>query len=157
MEIKYLQFLYSFKEIEGEKNVPASIEEIEALEARVGRTFPKSYREFLYLCGNGSSMLAEVQHEIEIIEEIQEWAYEVSEEFNFSFPNDFWVIAEYQGCDQFYFFEWSNDNDPIVYYCDRGFWGTDVPPKGHEYIQSTELSFSQFIKNRAENRKETGY
>lgn len=158
MKINYLTTVKSNKLIDGHLNKKATISEIDELEQRVGKSFPKAYREFLYLCGKGSSMLADLQHEIDVIEEIQEWAQEALEEVDYSISKPFWVIGEFGGAEQFIFFYWSDSSDdPKVYLCDRPYWGRVSMGSDYKPVRKIADKLSDFLTERVDYRKKAKY
>lgn len=96
------------------KGVPVA--DIEALEAEIGKTFPKAYREFLELAGEYFPYLYAGDSRFEISGKIQDWLQQQLTKYKQSLEKEYWAIEAYDGV-QFYLFYWDEGEDPPVYYC----------------------------------------
>ena len=162
MNIEYLKKAKRVRKIKEIKSLEAPITEVINLESQIGKTFPKAYREFLFLCGNKAAMLAELDHEIDDAFERHILAKEVLEEEKFVIEDEYWPIASLDGCDQFYFFYFNDKTaqypeNPPVYICDRGLWEADEMESDYQFVRKMEDSFSDFINELITYRRLVGY
>jgi sulfur relay (sulfurtransferase) DsrC/TusE family protein len=159
MKIKYLKKMEKTPDIEGHLNEGITEEQIHEIESKTGYHFPVSYKEFLYLGGNSSSMLANMNHDCYFDEEViwqerQQIAKEQAEEDGIKIDRDYWVFADY-GREQWHFFYFDEgDNPPVYFYC--SYFDDE---QGNEYpgIERLNDSFSEYIEEAIEDKKKNGY
>jgi hypothetical protein len=149
MNIEYLTFYKeNLEKINGGKYVIPFNEDIMDELSSVEYAFPKAYQEFMYLSIGepyifDSGINCDIDFAIERQKDIKEF---LKKEYNFSIDKDFWVIAELD-LEQFYFF-YFNDTDaedienPPVYvshpaYLDEGgFLKKKIANSFSEYIDN---------------------
>lgn len=157
MEIKYLKNLNRARRINSRKNVGLSQAEISDLESDAPGSFPKAYKELLFIAGKSSGLFLDGWNfgtwdvpEENNIKDQQELAAEILSEEQFVM-SDYWVIADLDSCEQFYFFQFNNttgdDEDPPVFICDVGYWEPGEVEPGYEFARKVAGSISEFVTN----------
>ena len=149
--------------IGSKENVGVTEGVIEALEAKIDKTFPIAYREFLFLGGVRANMLADMDKGFYrretgspyYIEEQQQLASEQLQEMSYKIEKPFWVIADLDSCEQFHYFHFDEgDNPPVYFYCSYMPQSDNTDKPAHEKIAN---SFSEYIDNLIDHRKKVGY
>ena len=150
MEIQYLKKLVKNATIDGRSIVGVSEKEIQEVEKKFNITFPKAYREFLFLAGKSCGELP--LYDTADLETLaadwhQEIMWEVLESTNAKkdIKHPFWMFAESNGCEQFAFFYLEDGEDPIVHTVDYGWEEYTVE------IKSSKKTFSQYIDGRIDS------
>lgn len=148
MDIKYLKKLEQNISIGGDKMRGVSETEIKKAEQKYNIKFPKVYKEFLFLAGSYSGNLRLM--DTNSLEEISsDWHQEIMREemedtgLDKQLTRPFWLFAESNGCEVFYFFYLDeNSEDPNVYLVNYA----------HEdrkrIIESLDDPFSIFIEKK---------
>ena len=117
--------------------------DIFALEQKIGKKFPLSYKEFLTLAGEYFPYTGDVMS-FSDLEYIQEKIKEELIKFGFSIEREYWAFEVFDGS-QFFIFYWDEGEDPPVYLC--------MPcyvQNGAVLLEKNTTSFSEFI-NRSIN------
>lgn len=118
MIIEYLELMDSTKRIFGEENEPVKENDIINFGQKINETFPKAYKEFLFLGGDGANMMGNVNYgfynpygeDKVYMELIQERVHNFLEKEKLEIEGgEYWVICELDGGEQFDFFYF---NDP---------------------------------------------
>jgi len=121
------------------KPLPCTSIEVSSLEADLGISLPKTYKEFLLYMGKGSGAIFQGSDCFyRNLQRIQVWAKQLLAENNFAepLPNDAFVFFMHQGY-QFSFFKLSNgDNPPIYSYCEG---------QQENYFIKTDESIGSFL------------
>ncbi len=143
MTIEYLKKLKENLKIGSEKSRGVSINEIEKVEKKFGIIFPTAYKEFLYLAGeySGNLMILDTD-DLETISSDwhQEIMWEELQDTGTKIDRPFWLFAESNGCEIFYFFYLDEEkSDPVVHMVNYA----QEDRKGN--VRSLEISFSEFI------------
>jgi hypothetical protein len=124
MNIEYLKKLEKNKTIGSETIRGVTLDTIEKVEKKYAIKFPKSYKEYLYLAGEYSGNLPML--DTDNLEDISaDWHMEIMkeemEDTGTKIDRPFWLIAESNGCEIFYFFYLDEDtDDPEVYLVNYG-------------------------------------
>ncbi|KQS52686.1 hypothetical protein ASG38_16245 [Flavobacterium sp. Leaf359] len=143
MEIKYLKKLKENLKIGSEKSRGVSINEIEKVEKKFGIIFPTAYKEFLYLAGEYSGNLTILDtDDLETISSDwhQEIMWEELQDTGTKIDRPFWLFAESNGCEIFYFFYLDEEKaDPVVHMVNY------AQEDRKRNVRSLEISFSEFI------------
>lgn len=150
MEIKYQKRMSKEKLIDGEENEGISLDLIEAIEQKIGKKFPQSYREFLYLGGENANMLLDMECSVtdDYWQEIRENALDLLKEDKIEIDDNFWVVA--MGDDEFFFFYFDGKEDPEIF----KFSSFGYPDAG---ITKENETLTAFIDWCIEYRKREGY
>ncbi len=126
MIIQYLKNLEQNLSIGGDKMRGVSELEIKKAEQKYNINFPKAYKEFLYLAGDYSGNL-HLMDTNSLEELISDWHQEIMKEeiqdtgLDKQLTRPFWLFAENNGCEVFYFFYLDeNTEDPKVYLVNYG-------------------------------------
>jgi len=144
MEIKYLKKLENFyNENPKISKVGVSEQEINKLEQELNIKLPIVYKEFLFLAGNGDSLLDSWERGFNYLDLMQINLKESMNEVNLHL-NPFFVFEEYGNNQCQFFFLNENENPPIyAYYEDK------TEENGKEvYYKKTKNSFSELIEKR---------
>jgi hypothetical protein len=158
MIIEYLKYLESkVSNIQGKYYEVLEIEKINNLETTVDLIFPKAYKEFLYLTGGrpkifDSGINSGITYAIVRQKKIKEF---LKKEYNFSIDKDFWVIAELD-LEQFYFFYFNdpdaeNQENPPVYFF-KGYEIEEGENASSDNIYLSDETFSEFVNSYAKAR-----
>lgn len=126
MNIQYLQKLKETPKIGSDKIIGVSESEIEKAEQKCNVKFPKAYKEFLFLAGKDRGALPLMDTaDLETIS--SDWHQEIMREemeetgLGKQLTRPFWLFAESNGCEVFYFFYLDeNTEDPNVYLVNYG-------------------------------------
>lgn len=119
MDIQYLVKLKENIKIGLDKSRGVSEVEIQRVEAKFNINFPQAYKEFLYLAGEypgallilDTCNLADISHD-----EHQKMMWEEIERSGIKFERPFWLFAQSEDCEQFWFFYLDEQtDDPNVY------------------------------------------
>jgi len=62
MIIEYLQLMQDTKLIFERKNKPVKESDISLLEQKINKNFPKAYKEFLFIGGDGANVIVGLDH-----------------------------------------------------------------------------------------------
>ncbi|NAS30947.1 hypothetical protein GTQ40_08205 [Flavobacteriaceae bacterium R38] len=159
MEIQYLKFYEkNLEKIEGKYIIPF-VENIEAsVENKIGRTFPKAYKEFMYLAiGKPRIYDSGISSSLEYGIERQETVKNLLADNGFKFSRDFWVIAELDGGEQFDFFYFDDPDaedpeNPPVYFFDNEY--IDEENASTKNIHKSFDSFDKYVNGNAKVRIE---
>ncbi|THD32870.1 SMI1/KNR4 family protein [uncultured Flavobacterium sp.] len=143
MTIEYLKKLKENLKIGSEKSRGVSINEIEKVEKKFGIIFPTAYKEFLYLAGeySGNLMILDTD-DLETISSDwhQEIMWEELQDTGTKIDRPFWLFAESNGCEIFYFFYLDEEkSDPVVHMVNY------AQEDRKRNVRSLEISFSEFI------------
>ena len=157
MNIEYLQLMDSTKRIFGEENEPVKENDITCLEQKLTKTFPKAYREFLFLGGDGANMMGGLNFGFyqgdtyagDVMVEMQNYVKAFLKEEKLVIEGgEFWVIGDLDGGESFHFF-YFNDPDavdpenPPVYASYPAYLEDGYPLK-----EKIADSFSQYIEDK---------
>lgn len=143
MTIEYLKKLKENLKIGSEKSRGVSINEIEKVEKKFGIIFPTAYKEFLYLAGEYSGNLTILDtDDLETIS--SDWHQEIMwqelQDTGTKIDRPFWLFAESNGCEIFYFFYLDEEKaDPVVHMVNY------AQEDRKRNVRSLEISFSEFI------------
>jgi len=126
MTIEYLKKLKENPTIDGRTIKGVSEIEIAKAEAKFNIKFPKAYKEFLFLAGESRGSLPIMDTtDLETIS--SDWHHEIMQEeieetgLKKQLIRPFWLFAESNGCEVFYFFYLDeNTEDPKVYLVNYG-------------------------------------
>lgn len=119
MDIQYLVKLKENIKIGLDKSRGVSEVEIQRVEAKFNINFLQAYKEFLYLAGEypgallilDTCNLADISHD-----EHQKMMWEEIERSGIKFERPFWLFAQSEDCEQFWFFYLDEQtDDPNVY------------------------------------------
>ena len=119
MKIQYLQRLQQTPIIGTRKIEGVSDFEIQEVEAKFNISFPQTYKEFLFLAGEypgalqilDTNDLTTISHD-----EHQKMMWEEIERSGIKFERPFWLFAQSEDCEQFWFFYLDEQtDDPNVY------------------------------------------
>lgn len=113
--MEYLQLLENNLTWGNKKCEGVSVSDIDALEVKVDKTFPKAYREFLELAGEYFPYLHAGDASFSLLEEIQEWLKEETLEYKQNLEKECWAFQVYDA-EQFYLFYLDEGDNPAVYY-----------------------------------------
>ncbi|MCS4304399.1 SMI1/KNR4 family protein [Chryseobacterium sp. BIGb0232] len=148
MTIEYLKKLQATPKIGIWKIRGVSENEIKKVEEKFNIQFPLAYSEFLFLAGESCGALPIMDTaDLETIS--SDWHYEIMQEeiretgLHHTLIRPFWLFAESNGCEQFYFFYLDEGNNPTVYLADYSI--TDDNKKD---IKSLKVNFSTFIEKK---------
>jgi hypothetical protein len=124
------------------ENVGCTVEEVEALERKINRKFPHSYKEFLYLAGRETCLFGNgVDYCFDDLERIQEACKESLKEEGYTIEKDFWIFDSLHD-EQFHFFYFGESEDPNIYH----FCSICNDDKGYNNgIRKRSDSFSKWI------------
>jgi NACalpha-BTF3-like transcription factor len=146
MKIEFLKNLeenkkIGFREIKGVSEV-----EIEKVEKKYAIKFPNAYREFLYLAGESRGALP-LLDTAELEDISADWHMEIMkeemEESGTIISRPFWLFAETNGCEAFYFFYLDeNTDDPQV-----RLYNYHDYDDNKRVLQDVEVTFSKFIED----------
>lgn len=144
LEIEYLKNVKAFmdKQKWSQANHGVNESKINELEDKLGKKFPKAYREFLWLAGKEFSPFKE-SHELDYIIEnkINETAPEVFKKHGIKLPkNDYWIFAEENAVMSFFYFD-EGDNPP-VYRCEY-----EYNDGVHDYLRKTHNTLTEFMQH----------
>ncbi len=143
MEIKYLMKLKKTPKIQGEKIEGVLEIEIKKVEDKFKIKFPQAYKEFLFLAGAYSGNICiQDTNDLESIsdDEHQEMMNEEIERSGIKFERPFWLFAQANDCEQFWFFYLDEDSEnPSVYAFEYG------SNPGDRKIISLNKTFSELI------------
>ncbi len=143
MTIEYLKRLEKTPKIGTDKIKGVSESEIEKVEKKFNIVFPKSYREFLILAGENRGALPMMDTaDLEIIfsDWHQELMWEELQDTGTKIDRPFWLFAESNGCEIFYFFYLDEEKaDPVVHMVNY------AQEDRKRNVRSLEISFSEFI------------
>jgi len=163
MKIKYLKELKKIykKKVWGKSAVLE--EEIIALENKIGKKFPKVYREFIYIGGEGCPIVT-LGHRFGYTEKAQKEIRERISEYNIenNFKNDdFWIAFDTDLMVAFFFYFDEGDNPPI-YRIDFQYLGNkEEYERRKKYLQEEvkngELSIEDYELNMSYHKVEEGY
>jgi hypothetical protein len=148
MNIEYLTKLKETPKIGIRKIKGISEIEINKVEKKFNIKFPQSYREFLYLAGKSCGALPLMDTaDLETIS--SDWHQEIMREemedtgLDKQLTRPFWLFAESNGCEVFYFFYLDeNSEDPNVYLVNYGHKDRT------KVIESLDDPFSIFIEKK---------
>ncbi|MEI3788456.1 MULTISPECIES: SMI1/KNR4 family protein [unclassified Chryseobacterium] len=150
MDIQYLQKLQATPKIGIRKIKGASENTIKQVEQKFNIKFPLAYYEFLYLAGESCGALPIMDTaDLETIS--SDWHYELMRQeieetgLNNNITRPFWLFAESNGCEQFYFFYLDEGDNPIVYLVDYS-----TMDDSKREIKSVKVNFSTFIEKKIE-------
>ncbi|MGR3855157.1 SMI1/KNR4 family protein [Chryseobacterium indologenes] len=126
MTIEYLKKLKENPTIHGRTIKGVSEVEIAKAETKFNIKFPKAYKEFLFLAGESRGLLPIMgTTDLETIS--SDWHHEIMQEeldettLNKQLIRPFWLFAESNECEVFYFFYLDeNTEDPKVYLVNYG-------------------------------------
>jgi hypothetical protein len=158
MEIRFLKSMEANPMVAGNGNKGLSREAIAELESLAGQKFPGAFVEYLFLGGESANMLRGYNHSElttkDYAMEIRKVCKASMAEHQVNTPHDFWIFAEYNEC-QFYFFYFDGNEDPPVYEYDDLKCSDD----GKEYaaIEKLSNSFSEFIDGAIKEVRANGY
>lgn len=107
--MEYMYLLKKHPILNGYTNEGVAMEDILKYQNEYNIIFPNAYREFLQLAGNRCNLLMSMNHFFQFAIERQEYTKETLKEEGYSIGEDFWVIADLDGGEQFHFFYF---NDP---------------------------------------------
>jgi hypothetical protein len=145
MNINYLNLMKNTPEIFGSKNRGISEQEILDFEEKHNITFPKSYKEFLFLAGGYCNIdISSLDYDKEIQNNVKKTLKKANLKIE---GGEFWVISELDGGEQFDFFHF-NDPDaedpenPPVYVSHPAYLD-----EGGDLKRKIANSFSEFIDN----------
>lgn len=148
MNIQYLKKLQATPKIGIRKIKGVSENEIKKVEQKFNIQFPLAYFEFLFLAGESCGALPIMDtSDLETIS--SDWHYQMLQEeiketgLNNNITRPFWLFAESNGCEQFYFFYLDEGNNPIVYLVDYS--ASDYNKRD---IKSLKVNFSTFIEKK---------
>ncbi|ROI02310.1 SMI1/KNR4 family protein [Chryseobacterium sp. G0240] len=148
MNIQYLKKLEAAPKIGIRKIKGVSENTIKKVEQKFNIKFPLAYYEFLFLAGESCGALPIMDTaDLETIS--SDWHYELLQEeiketgLNNNIIRPFWLFAESNGCEQFYFFYLDEGNDPTVYLVDYS--PTDDSKRE---VKSVNVNFSTFIEKK---------
>jgi len=148
MEIEYLNKMEETTEVFGFTNKGESEEVIDAFQVESNMTFPKAYREFLFLAGRycnlriaGSTLKYSIKRQVYTKRTLKELGLSIE-------GGEFWVISELDGGEQFDFFYFDDPDaldseNPPVYVSHPAYLDDGLPLK--EKIADT---FSQYIDDK---------
>ncbi|SDI48540.1 SMI1 / KNR4 family (SUKH-1) [Chryseobacterium taeanense] len=140
MQIEYLTKMKNTPKIGSWENRGISEQEIEKLEQKFNVTFPKAYKEFLFLGGEFQNAI-DWDTITEYLDWTQENIKESMDEVNLDLK-PFFAFANY-GNDQCLFFFVEGENPPIYIYAEDKFHKNE---KGeYVYYKKVFNSFSDFI------------
>jgi len=143
MEIKYLKKLKENLKIGSEKSKGVSIDEIKKVEDKFSIEFPTAYKEFLYLAGEYSGNLPIMDTaDLETISSDwhQEMMWEELQDTGTKIDRPFWLLAESNDCEIFYFFYLDEEKaDPVVHMVNYAY------EDRKRNVRSLKISFSEFI------------
>lgn len=150
MEITYLKRMLDNPTIGTSENLGITEAEIEAMQSKIGHTFPKAYREFLWLGGRHNNLggmgMCVVNEKLNWPYAEQQMAHDELAAEGFSLARPYWVLADADGCEQFHFFYFDEGDDPPVYfYCSYLLGQGDAERPGFEKLYDT---FSDYVNNR---------
>ena len=148
MDIQYLKKLKENSTIDGRPIIGVSETEIHNVENKFNIKFPKAYCEFLYLAGKSCGELP-IMDTADLKTISSDWHQEIMREemedtgLDKQLTRPFWLFAESNGCEVFYFFYLDeNSEDPNVYLVNYA----------HEdrkrIIESLDDPFSIFIEKK---------
>lgn len=145
--VKYLELMKENDVINGERNEPVKEEDINALELKIGKSFPKAYKEFLSLGGEFANMISSINHSFTYALERQVYTKNFIKKEKLEIEGgDYWVICELDGGESFHFF-YFNDPDaedpenPPVYGSYPAFLD-----EGYSLKEKLADSFSEYIE-----------
>jgi len=148
MNIQYLQKLKETPKIGSDKIIGVSESEIEKAEQKCNVKFPKAYKEFLFLAGKDRGALPIMDTaDLETIS--SDWHQEIMQEemeetgLNKKLTRPFWLFAESNGCEQFYFFYLDEGDNPTVYLVDYA-----LKDDNKRDVKSVKVNFSTFIEKK---------
>ena len=164
MEIQYLNYLLdNAKIIQGKYYETLEVLKIETLENEINKSFPKAYKEFLYLTGGRPKIYdSGIDGGFTFTLERQQYTKELLAENGFTFKQDIWVIAELDGGEQFDFFIFNDPTaedpeNPPVYFFDANYFDDGVNASEKNISRSFE-TFSEYVEGNASVRmEEKGY
>lgn len=148
MTIEYLKKLQATPKIGIREMKGVSGDEIKKVEQKFNIQFPLAYSEFLFLAGESCGALP-IMDTSDLATISSDWHYEIMQdeiketELNNILIRPFWLFAESNGCEQFYFFYLDEGNDPTVYLVDYS--ATDYNKKD---VKSLKVNFSTFIEKK---------
>jgi hypothetical protein len=148
MTIEYLKKLEQNKKIGSQTIKGVSESEIKKVEAKFNIKFPKAYKEYLFLAGKYAGNLPIMDtDDLETIS--SDWHQEIMREemqetgLDKQLTRPFWLFAESNGCEVFYFFYLDeNTEDPNVYLVNYGHQDRT------RVIESLDDPFSIFIEKK---------
>ncbi|AZA78813.1 SMI1/KNR4 family protein [Chryseobacterium sp. G0186] len=148
MNIQYLKKLQLTPKIGIRKIRGVSENLIKKVEQKFNIQFPSAYSEFLFLAGESCGALPIMDtSDLETIS--SDWHYEIMQEeiketgLKNKLTRPFWLFAESNGCEQFYFFYLDDGNNPTIYLVDYSM--TDDTKRE---IKSLKVNFSTFIEKK---------
>ena len=130
MNIEYLQLMKQTPRLKEWTNRGVKEEDIYAFEEKMDKKFPKAYREFLFLGGDGANMIT-ADHgfynprdeDLFYMERIQLWVRNTLKEVNVNIEGgEFWAICHLDGGESFDFFYFNDtdaedpENSPVYYF-----------------------------------------
>ena len=146
MNIQYLNKLRENIKIGTETSEGVSESDIKKVEEKFNIVFPKAYKEYLFLVGEYSGSLP-IQDTDDLATISADWHQEIMwaeiERSGIKFERPFWLFAESNACEQFWFFYLDeNTEDPNVYAFE---YGTNT---GDRKIIPLNMTFSQLINRQ---------
>ncbi len=147
MEIQFLQKLKQNPKI-GVREIKGVLEsEIFEVENKLNISFPKSYKEFLFLAGESCGAL-QILDTTDLKTISSDWHKEIQKEelesTRTEFDGPFWLFAESNGCEVFHFFYLEDGiDDPVVFSVDY-----DIYDDNKRIIKTSDKKFSVFIENK---------
>lgn len=123
--------------------------DISLLEEKLNLSFPKAYKEFLFIAGNRDGILGDWNRGFDNLEGIQEEAEESFNNVGLGLRN-FFAFAEYGG-DQFLFFFLNEGDNPPVYAYDEMKIHKDEYGNP-SYYKKTKPSFTDFIEKHIDEQ-----
>ncbi len=153
MNIEYLTLMEEYPKLLGIGNVGVKTKDIEDYENKNNISFPKVYKEFLFLAGSQTNLLSGINGAgfPDYKYEQQKYTRETLKDYRVSIGENFWVIADLDGGEQFDFF-YFNDPDaedpenPPVYASYPAYIEDNEP----EYPIKKKLAntFQEYIENK---------
>lgn len=162
MQIAYLKKMQNTPVIDDEYNEGISEIKINEIEQEIGKKFPQSFREFLFLGGEEANMMADMDNGCFLLNgeaywrEMQQYCHEEMNNEGVKPEKDFWAFAALDGGEQFHFFYFDDGDDPAVYYYSSYHDNFDT---GEEFAGIVKIkdTFSTYINKLIDARKRAGY
>jgi hypothetical protein len=151
MNLEYMQQIQLFLDENNYNGNKIELIKIEALEQKIGKTFPKAYKEFLELAGKGFRPLSAtgLSGNLDSLEEFNEMAKANLKEYGLGYliEKDFWVVAEMDGSLYIHYIFFNEGDNPPVYGLDIENYEED--PK--EFFRKSANSFSEYVETFINN------
>lgn len=116
--------------------------DISLLEEKLNLSFPKAYKEFLFIAGNRDGILGDWNRGFDNLELIQEEAEESFVRVGLDLTN-FFAFAEYARDQFIFFFLDEGENPPVYMFAEEKFHKNDQGE--YVYYKKTDTSFSECI------------